>query len=232
MTPPPDEKSMPMVWVKPTGSILLFLLGFLCLGRAVETGLDQNPDRIGKRETITAGLLLGLPATAGGGGLALSARRDRRRLEAQRLRTVFFKLTKAGRGKVTALRFAMEAQISGDRATAYLSERAREYEATFQVDNEGGITYCFNLGDVDSRLLRPAPVNTFDVVLEAVPPAKQREIIRTVQHLTGLDWKAVKALVRNLPQPIQTGASQTTAEDFKRLLEAVGAQVLVVLRIE
>lgn len=213
---------MPMTWVKPTGSILLFLLGFLCLGRAVETGLDQNPDRIGKRETITAGLLLGLPTPC----------RDLRRLAAQRLRTVFFQLAKAGRGKVTALRFAMEAQISGDRATAYLTERAREYEATFQVDNDGGITYCFNLGDVDSRLLRPAPVNTFDVVLEAVPPAKQWEIIRTVQHLIGLDWKAVKALVRNLPQPIQTGASQTTAEDFKRSLEAVGAQVLVVLRTE
>ena len=232
---------MPLAWVKPAGSILLLLLGFLCLGRAVETGLDHNPDRIGKRETITAGLLLGLPATAGGVGLAVSARRDgrrpvprdhRRRLAAQHLRTVFFQLAKAGRGKVTALRFAMEAGISGDRATAYLSERAREYDATFQVDNEGGITYCFNLGEVDSRLLRPAPVNRFDVVLEAVPPAKQRDIMRTVQHLTGLDWKAVKALVRTLPQPIQTGASQTTAEEFKRSLEAVGAQVLVVLRTE
>jgi ribosomal protein L7/L12 len=53
------------------------------------------------------------------------------------------------------------------------------------------------------------------VILEAVPPIKQREIIRTVQTLTGLDWKAVKALMRQLPQPIQQRASQQTAEDLK-----------------
>ncbi len=219
--------------IKQGAAAALIVVGVLCLGRAIETGLDRNPNRVGKRETITAGLLLGGIATTGGIALALNTHRQRRRQEKAQLQAVFFNLVKAGRGKVTPLRFAMEAQLTGEAATAYLNEQARQYDATFQVDQEGGITYCFNLGTVDSRLLRPPePELVFDVILEAVPPVKQREIIRTVQTLTGLEWKAVKALVRKLPQPIQTGASQRTAEDFKRALEAVGAQVALVLNTQ
>jgi ribosomal protein L7/L12 len=219
--------------IKQGAAAALIVVGVLCLGRAVETGLDRNPDRIDKRDTITAGILLGGTAIPGGIALALSAHRQRKRAGLAQLQSVFFKLVKAGRGKITPLRFAMEAHLTGEAATAYLNDQARQYDATFQVDQEGGITYCFNLGSVDSRRLRPpAPELTFDVILEAVPPIKQREIIRTVQTLTGLDWKAMKALVRRLPQPIQTGASQQTAEDFQRALEAVGAQVVLVLNTQ
>lgn len=209
---------------------VLLVIGILCLGRALETALDNSPNRLGKRETITAGVLLGGPMTAGGGWLLVHDHRQQRLAEQQRLQEIFFKLVKAGRGKVAPLRFAIEANLDGVKANAYLSDRAREFDATFQVDVEGGLIYCFTLGEVDSRLLRPGAPLSFDVILEAVPPAKQRDIIRTVQKLTGLDWKAVKALVRDLPQPIQTGASQQTAEEFKRELEAVGAQVAVVLQ--
>ena len=300
--------------VKPLGAGILLLLGFVFLGRALETSLDSNPDRLGKRETVTAGVLLGLPAVVGGVWLLVDTRRQQQHAEAERLKAVFFQLVKAGRGNVTALRFSMEAQIDGETAKAYLSDRSREYDATFQVDIEGGITYCFHLGNLDSRLLRPSPQQrealqlqekrlrqvffrlvkagsgnvtalrfsmeaqidgetakaylsdrsreydatmqtdadggttycfhlgevdnyvlrplsqaTFDVILEAVPPVKQREVVKTVQQLTGLDWKTVKALVRQVPQPIQKGASQATAEEFKEALERVGAQVAMVL---
>lgn len=300
---------------KPIGAGILLLLGFWCLGRVVETGLDPNPNRLGKRETMTAGLLVGVPAATGGAWLAFDIRRQRRLAAAKQLQDTFFRLVKAGRGKVTALRFSMEAQIDGEQAKAYLSDRSREYDATFQVDSEGGITYCFNLGDLESRLLQPtteataeavaaeekrlrevffrlvkagrgkvtalrfsmeaqidgeraqaylsdrsveynatlqtdsegrttycfhlgdvdsrllqaASQATFDVILEAVPPVKQREVVKTVQKLTGLDWKSVKTLVRNVPQPIQRGASRKTAEEFRTALELVGAQVALVL---
>ena len=142
--------------IKPLGAGILLLLGFIFWGRAIETSLDPNPNRLGKRETITAGVLLGLPATVGGAWLALDTYRQRQRAEEARLKAIFFKLVKAGRGKVTALRFSMEAQIDGEMAKAYLGDRSREYDATFQVDIEGGITYCFHLGNLDSRLLRPS----------------------------------------------------------------------------
>jgi hypothetical protein len=55
---------------KQGAAAVLLVVGVLCLGRAVETSLDRNPNRIGKRETITAGILLGGTATPG--GIALS----------------------------------------------------------------------------------------------------------------------------------------------------------------
>ncbi|WP_008312451.1 ribosomal protein L7/L12 [Leptolyngbya sp. PCC 6406] len=221
-----------MRWIQQVQQIaagLLLLVGFLCLGRVLETTLDSNPNRVDRRETITAGIVVGVPAIAGGVGLILAAQHQRRRQESERLQGVFFALVKAGRGKVTPLRFAMEAKLTGVQATAYLGDRAREYDATFQVDSEGGITYCFNLGEVDSRLLRSTPEPTFTVVLETVPPAQRRDIIRTLQRLTGKDWKTVKAMVRNPPQPIQVGLSRAIAEDYKQDLERLGAEVVLVL---
>ncbi len=214
---------------KPIGAIGLLLLGFWCWGRVIETALNPDPRLLERREIVTAGVLLGTPAIAGGSWLVWDMRRQRRLASAKHLRETFFRLVKAGRGKVTALRFAMEAHIDGATAKAYLSDRSREYDATFQVDSEGAITYCFHLGDVDSRLLRPTPEVTFDVILEAVPPVKQRLVVKTVQQLTGLDWQTVKALVRDVPQPIQKGASQATAEEFRHALAKVGAQVALVL---
>ncbi|MGP1375288.1 MAG: ribosomal protein L7/L12 [Almyronema sp.] len=216
--------------VKQISAGLLLLVGFWCLARSLETGLDRNPNRLDKRETVLAGILLGVPAVGFGAYLGLDAQLQKKRQERDRLQAIFFKLVKAGKGKVAPLRFAMEANLTGEAAKAYLDERARIYDADFQVDDRGGVFYYFHLGDVDTQLLRPAPAVTFDVILEAVPEYKKREVVRTVQKLTGLSWKDVKALMRKLPQPIQKGAAQTTAEDFKRQLEAVGAQVVLVLR--
>ncbi|MEL6326376.1 MAG: hypothetical protein AAFQ61_05665 [Cyanobacteria bacterium J06626_23] len=134
---------------KSLGTTTLLLLGFFCLGRAIETSLDSNPNRLDKRETITAGLLLGVPAAVGGAWLLLDARRQRQTAETKRLRETFFELVQVGQGQMTALQFAIAAQIDGDKAKAYLSDRSREYDATFQVDDEGTIVYCFRLGNAD-----------------------------------------------------------------------------------
>ena len=131
---------------KSLGAVTLLLLGFLCLGRAIETSVDRNPNRLNKRETVTAGILLGLPAIVGGTWLVFNKRRQYRTTEETRLRKTFFELAKAGHGQMTVLQFAIAAQIDGNQAKIYLSDRSREYDATFQVDDEGTIIYCFNLG--------------------------------------------------------------------------------------
>ncbi len=140
---------------KSLGAATLLLLGFICLGRALETSLDQNPDRLHKRETITAGILLGLPTAVGGTWLALNSRRHHQTAEANRLRAIFFELVNAGEGQLTVLQFAMAAQMDGDKAKAYLSDRSQEYDGTFQVDDEGTILYCFALGHTHDRASYP-----------------------------------------------------------------------------
>ena len=148
----------PMRQVKWLSGGLLLLLGFWCLGRAVEMSLNRDPHVQEKRETVTAGILLGLPATAGGSWLLWAQHRQRRQQAAQRLRNIFFHLVQTRQGQVTPLQFAMAAQIDGDIAKAYLDDRSLEFDATFDVDEQGHMTYCFHLGDSQRQPL-PAEMN-------------------------------------------------------------------------
>lgn len=106
-------------------------------------GLNRNPNVLEKRETIAAGLLLGLPATVGGGWLLWHNRRQQRLRQAQHLRATFFTLLQAKQGKITPLALAMAANVEGAIATAYLRDRSLDFDATFQVDAEGNVVYCF-----------------------------------------------------------------------------------------
>lgn len=209
----------------------LLLFGVWALGRAAETAINPNPDLINRREIVTAGVLLGGPATAAAGWLGLDLIRQRRREQAQRLQGIFFELLQAGDGNITPLRFAMVSHLSGEAAKAYLTERAREYDATFQVAADGGLIYCFNLGQVDGRLLESVQELRFDVILETVSEANRREVVRIVQQLTGLEWKAVKALVKTVPQTIQADVGLETARTFQREISAVGARVILALKV-
>lgn len=143
--------------VKTIGAALLLLLGFWCLGRVLETSLNRDPRILDKRETLTAGLLLGLPATVGGTWLLWEQRRQRRQQAAQHLRQIFFRSVTAGRGRVTPLQFAIAANLEGAAANAYLRDRSLEYNATFDIDDDGNITYCFHLGR--APVARPLPLS-------------------------------------------------------------------------
>ncbi len=84
------------------------LLGFLCVGRAVETALAQEAARLNKRETITAGLSVGIPVTLGALWMFIDLERgSQERLRqhqlahSQRLQSLFYKALKANSGKLT-----------------------------------------------------------------------------------------------------------------------------------
>lgn len=121
------------------------LLGFLCLGRAAETALDTDPTRLHKRETVTAGLLLGIPCTAGAGLLLLDLESRRRRNRTQRMQTLFYKAVKANDGKINPLQFAMLAEVSLSEAQKCLNDWAGPLNADFEVDEAGVVEYCFYL---------------------------------------------------------------------------------------
>lgn len=121
------------------------VLGFLCLGRAVETALDKNPARQNKRETITAGILLGLPVSIGALWMMSSLEGDRRLAYSQRLQALFYKALQANEGRINAIQFAMLAEVSLGEAQQCLDTWAGPMNADFDIDEAGVVVYCFNL---------------------------------------------------------------------------------------
>lgn len=122
------------------------LLGLLCLGRAIKTTLNKNLNRLDKAETVTAGLLIGIPTTIG----ALWMLRDLERdliTQSQPLQALFYKALKANNGQINAIQFAMLGQISFAEAQACLDAWAGPLNADFQVDEAGVVMYCFPLSE-------------------------------------------------------------------------------------
>ena len=66
----------------------------------------------------------------------------------------------------------------------------------------------------------------FDVVLGAAG-AEKIKVIKVVRALTNLGLKEAKDLVDGAPNPVKEGVSKDEAEDAKKQLEEVGAQVEV-----
>lgn len=64
----------------------------------------------------------------------------------------------------------------------------------------------------------------FDVILKS-PGAKKIQVIKVVREITGLGLKEAKALVDEAPKPVKEGVSKEEAEEIKKKLEEVGAEV-------
>ncbi|MEO0520565.1 MAG: hypothetical protein AAF171_25070 [Cyanobacteria bacterium P01_A01_bin.116] len=126
-------------------STLGLMLGFVCLGRAAETALDKDPTRLEKRETVTAGLLLGIPTTIGAGLMLSTLERNRKQARSQRLQSLFYKALKANNGKINPIQFAMLGQISLAEAQECLDAWAGPLNADFMIDDAGVVMYCFHL---------------------------------------------------------------------------------------
>ncbi|MGD1864212.1 MAG: hypothetical protein ACFB0D_06620 [Phormidesmis sp.] len=126
-------------------SALGLVLGFLCLGRAVETAFDTDPARQNKRETITAGILLGLPVSVGALWMMSALESDRRLAYSQRLQALFYKALQANNGRINAIQFAMLAEVSLGEARQCLDAWAGPMNADFDIDEAGVVVYCFTL---------------------------------------------------------------------------------------
>lgn len=64
----------------------------------------------------------------------------------------------------------------------------------------------------------------FDVMLNSAGAAKLK-VVKEVKNLLGLGLKEAKELVDSAPSAIKEGASKDEAEELKKALEAVGAEV-------
>jgi ribosomal protein L7/L12 len=225
--------------IKILGSGILLTIGFMFLMVSMVISTDKNPTQKDK-SAFLGGLLLGIPATVAGGLLVWNLYQNPRKQSQSQLQAIFFRVLKAGNGRITPLGLAMEAGISGEAAKAYLDERAREFVANFDVDAEGNVYYCFNLGGVS--LLEPQPIantspaiaaisvdstpgDSFDVILQSVPSDRKIAAIKVVRELTGLGLKEAKDLVEGVPCTLKQDLNRQDAHRFQQRLESTGAIV-------
>jgi large subunit ribosomal protein L7/L12 len=64
----------------------------------------------------------------------------------------------------------------------------------------------------------------FDVILKSAG-AQKLNVVKAVKDLTGLGLKEAKDLVDGAPKPVKEKVDKATAEDLKKKLEEVGAEV-------
>lgn len=69
-----------------------------------------------------------------------------------------------------------------------------------------------------------AEKSEFNVVLKASGQEKIK-VIKVVREITGLGLKEAKDLVDGAPKTLKEGVAKADAEDFKKKLEEVGAEV-------
>lgn len=100
------------------------------------------------------------------------------------LNTIFYRLIQDTRGRITALDFAIKANLSGEEARQYLEERAVEFSAQFEVSEKGGVMYCFET--TPSGELREPPKQ-----LESKPAAIEVAARESASGAEGL-WPAVR----------------------------------------
>ncbi|NJL90889.1 MAG: hypothetical protein HC916_14670 [Coleofasciculaceae cyanobacterium SM2_1_6] len=114
---------------------------------------DAEKSKEDKDGALAALIIFGIPSGIIGGATAWNIVRDEKKKEEQvatqesdRLQSIFYLLLRNNNGFITTLLFAMEAKISPEDAKAYLDQKAKEFSASFDVDDQGGIIYQFNLG--------------------------------------------------------------------------------------
>jgi predicted transcriptional regulator len=110
-----------------------------------------NPQQPEDRENAMAALfILTLPSTAIGGWLAWGLMQEHKQKQQdilakseENLRSIFFQLLEEKEGAITILQMAKAANLNGEEAKEYLDQKAEEFNATFDVNEEGGIIYRF-----------------------------------------------------------------------------------------
>ncbi|MHC5937599.1 hypothetical protein [Nostoc sp.] len=148
----------------------LLTLGFMFLTLSATATLEKFAARkiyipVQDADTFTApnatyeddnsavgGLIFGVPTLTLGTWLALGlyrqSRQEKKALNQQvsdRLQSIFYEMLQENQGRVTVLGFAMQSQLPAANARQYLDEKAKEFNANFKVNEEGAVSYHFDV---------------------------------------------------------------------------------------
>jgi hypothetical protein len=102
-----------------------------------------------REESLAALVILGLVPTVLGGGLIWNGMRHDRQQERDRLRKLFYELLKEQDGEITTIQFAMASGLTGADSKAFLDELAQEFNAGYDVLEEGSISYRFRISGTE-----------------------------------------------------------------------------------
>lgn len=125
------------------GGLLVIALPFFIITLA--SLLEPNPSR-DDRGAAWGGLLLGGPPAVAGIALVLLAQRlgpQGKKSSGDTLRQQFFDVLEAQDHRITVLQWSRVTGLSGQAAQAFLDERAKEFDATFDVGEAGQVVYVF-----------------------------------------------------------------------------------------
>ncbi|WP_016949929.1 hypothetical protein [Anabaena sp. PCC 7108] len=109
--------------------------------------------------TAMQGIIFGVPTAILGVWLALGLykqnQQDKKainqqmheylRCQEQAKLSKFYQMLQENQGKITLLNFAMQSQLPATEARQYLDEKAKEFNANFQVTEEGAVSYHFDV---------------------------------------------------------------------------------------
>lgn len=100
------------------------------------------------------------------------------------------------------------------------------------LETEFGVSAAVPMAMAAGPAVAAAPVEEveeqteFDVILKAAGE-KKINVIKEVRAITGLGLKEAKDLVDGAPNPVKQAIPKAEAEDIKKKLEEVGAEVEV-----
>ncbi|MBO3459931.1 hypothetical protein G7B40_040095 [Aetokthonos hydrillicola Thurmond2011] len=132
-----------MKLIKKATAGLLLAFGTILLASGAYAPFNHDISRQERESEAIACLLFGIPVTGAGAWLVWSLHQQNRKQVQQQLQSIFHQLLKLGQGEITVMQFALEAQLKADVAKQYLDERAKEFNATFNVGEDGEVYYCF-----------------------------------------------------------------------------------------
>jgi len=106
-----------------------------------------------------------------------------------------------------------------------MSEFVKELEERYDVTAAAPVAMGVISGDGGAQAAAEEKTE-FDVILSAIGD-KKIQVIKEVRAMTGLGLKEAKDLVESAPKAVKEGIKKEEAEELKKKLEAVGAQVEV-----
>jgi len=97
------------------------------------------------------------------------------------------------------------------------------------LETEFGVSAAMPMAMAAAPAAGAAPVEEeeqteFDVILKAAGE-KKIQVIKVVRAITGLGLKEAKDLVDGSPNPVKQAITKDEAEDLKKQLEEVGAEI-------